>query len=1774
MSKSELRLPPLPGALQERKKSTLSSDQSLHSLTSRSSRQIAKRVSLLPDSNTSLDDGYAPVKMSRRRQTRIGNTNHNPHSIVELLDSSFHEALGALEYVEKAETLVKVNTTSIRGQLARKLKTGMDQDEKLRVIQDVLVHTQQKEFEESESAEKPDEKREELMGAIETHNSKTHTLSAISRELTALTGSEIDIKNIAVNYSLLPPADFRKQNNELLAEHHLVHYSNLDEGTNEETIKRSLLDRIPNYHFYKTDTGLLESLQGEKKAALLQFLDWGKLEVECRFPEDNAIEEKAANPKAVETIQDILRESEEQNPHLEFLKNPRYRDKPQGELALVAEPAQILFENYTPYKTYTKQLLIRNISQVSQRVRIQFADTMTFSEFFSFQLEESPIENNGQVAPGLCFKYTISFTPNSFGAFEETLLVLSESGTGFEVSIFASGNQPVLDLPQTLDCGQCRPGYTNTKEFSFSNKGSFARFIVIGENETKSPFELFDAIGAGNHGDPSSVQIGSYSISPGYFSVGYGETATLKVSFKPNQEQMDSNVAGGVFDIQKLVFACDNCQYMTYSLSGCIQTPSVAITGGRFVNAKRDIAIESGTDLFDLLMDFTRENIFASETCLLTIKNMTGLTLPFRWAQARYKEDIVLEEDRAPSDFTFEPQSGVLESWSSMHFKIHFRPTTNRKMCQMAELLMVDTNESNDGTVTKESLLKNETSETLCRLLLEGEGVPYEASFSTSLLTIPPGTYCGQTLNTEVELTNQSVSDLSFSLSIEGIDASVVKISLSETEGIIPPRESILVQVSVVSYAPVPIDGKVVCITANGDGPVLQLFVKGSIAMDTRTISFGTECLDFGLVALGNRKSISVPLRNKFKSPIEWQITTQNDTQDYLLSVEPSNGLLQPHEECMISVLYLPLWYQTLRDTLRVELTSVGVKSDTGSQQVQVSPILVSANEVIGIVQTPRMALVNNCNTFSCFVNVPVQWTLVLENTRMLPTYYKWLPIENEAFKAEFFPSEGSLKGGETQEIKVEVRFAKVGKNQQFKIQGKVKDMVEDDGFMTLDITADVVQYEFSFRVLENEQAWQDKAIMTQKNKSVSDAHLRLDFGLLCPISAVRTRTIKIRNHSAIESQFQVNFENYTPTIENLQQKDQKTELEQNVATSSSTPLLLRSTKKAKIGFSSKSGQRYIETMNKFRSVLNQMKQILSEGRGAAFHAVPHMGVIKPWGEVEIKVSSYNNLVGIYTDQMICQVEDINKIFQVRLGVVGTPVKVSGAQLISREKEVQRGGIDVEKVNFGARVINPAYGFCDGVRVRPKSRMATDKPRYNSGQNRMSQATTTSLPSAFSKVIQVDNHSPRDVILDWKVYIKHTPIHTHTEEGEKLDSDKVTVDMIVKPENLVEQGDIGIFEVTPSYMTIPAFKSAPLKCSFRNAELGSYEALIMADVAYVQKDGSVKYAPKRSKKPGEWPIEDPISQAMLASGNVTLGDLESVALFGIKAKCIEPKLTLEAGDMIRIKRNKLEPKKSVIAFLNNRSDAVCEFTLSTNDPQTFKVKGSKKLIKVFDPKKEKRTENDPIVYELKQTQQLMITVEYCEPENAQYVMTEWTPTVREPVLEELQEVDSARVSTIEPLPIISRQTSPNRNQNLMGSVRGSLNILSDELGPSRVSVRSASKSISEHSQEREITPKSDRESHLSRDDMAQRESVSRQSREEEPERQSSGQRRRSKTVSSVKTKSTPSTSHRSRAATVTEEQKRPLQQPQDVGVFMRGELLISYSNGMTQSIPIAVVNKS
>jgi hypothetical protein len=391
--------------------------------------------------------------------------------------------------------------------------------------------------------------------------------------------------------------------------------------------------------------------------------------------------------------------------------------------------------------------------------------------------------------------------------------------------------------------------------------------------------------------------------------------------------------------------------------------------------------------------------------------------------------------------------------------------------------------------------------------------------------------------------------------------------------------------------------------------------------------------------------------------------------------------------------------------------------------------------------------------------------------------------------------------------------------------------------------------------------------------------------------------------------------------------------------------------------FTSKNGLKYLEKVKAVRSTMERTKTILSHGKGAAFQATPSLGKIKPWGEILVHITSYNNNVGIFNDEMICKIQDITKEFPVRLGVIGTPVKVSGAQLISKEKEVLQGGIDVEKLNFGTRLVNPNIGESDGIRL-------IQKAHYEQKDQ------------IISKVIQVDNNSPNDVYLEWKVYIKHLLTDF---------SAKITLEMILKAENYIENHDLGIFAISPSYMTIPAFKSANLKCTFNNAIVGNLEAIILADVALYQKDGSFCYAPKKLGN-GRMTVTQSTPREFIESPTVTLESLCSMAMFGIKGKSISPKLSLDHGEEIVIKRKHRgsSQKRTVVAFLENRTDAICHFSLSAIPFASFKVAGSKKCLAANSLQNDL---NYKPIYELKQMQHITINVEF-SPQEAEHIQKE------------------------------------------------------------------------------------------------------------------------------------------------------------------------------------------
>ena len=230
------------------------------------------------------------------------------------------------------------------------------------------------------------------------------------------------------------------------------------------------------------------------------------------------------------------------------------------------------------------------------------------------------------------------------------------------------------------------------------------------------------------------------------------------------------------------------------------------------------------------------------------------------------------------------------------------------------------------------------------------------------------------------------------------------------------------------------------------------------------------------------------------------------------------------------------------------------------------------------------------------------------------------------------------------------------------------------------------------------------------------------------------------------------------------------------------------------------------------------------------------------------------------------------------------------------------------------------------------------------------ETTNSSAVDIFSKVVNIENQSPRSVILNWNVYIQFNSNSDPLGPGEVLNTKAVTSDS-----NLVEGDDIGIFEIVPKSMTIPAFKIVPLKIKFRPAKVGSYDGIAIANVAYLEPSGELRYA--------------------LVKPNTKLYE-KSLARIHIQSKVIEPRLTLEEMDIIRIKRKiKVHNQENTVGFktadvfLKNNSDAICSFQIITQPTESFTFKSSSS-------KFSKLSSHGDKIFQLKPTEQMLIAVSF------------------------------------------------------------------------------------------------------------------------------------------------------------------------------------------------------
>ncbi|KAJ3123955.1 Deleted in lung and esophageal cancer protein 1 [Nowakowskiella sp. JEL0407] len=1313
-------------------------------------------------------------------------------------------------------------------------------------------------------------------------------------------------------YNLISPPTFNY--NIATSNFHLVNSSQIIEPP-KEALKKN----------YRTDNGVKSSWI-KSKNCISDLSTPGILETECKIMSRERKNKNETKSKRVLDDEDLISLNQVKS-HTRNLTNPRFSTLPEQAAnevfplnGIVAIPSSIFFTDYFPGQTYTQTLTIQNKTNQSRRFRI-FPQAYQQSPHFSSQLIKPPIQNDGLVAPGLSTQFEITFKPDSLADFEHMLCVRTEFDANFTIPVIARRKPPILTLPNILNCGPCRAGFENTRIWEFQNIGGPGKFLFLTENDMRNPIL---ALREDSRFDDEVVVISDqFTIKPAKFSMKEGEFRKLTIKYIPQDLDDFERTDQTVFRV-----ACDNCQVLQVPVVGVAQKPILE------VQSLTDESEVSVTDFkcnqrFDATVDFGKRNPFTSTMYKLQVRNRSLLKLPFHWKVydnpgVIVGRNAVLQE--VSQNINITPARGVLDPDSTTSFLVTFVQKNQdiRKYDILVELMLLEheTSELNHPSTTK-----------ILHINCLAEIIPQKVSVSPPIVSMPSTLFSGKIYSTRLLVLNESLSDIVYNWRTKDINPNFCTITSEQLSGTIKSGEEQVFIFSIYAKLPTKIKNGSIIFNIDNSSTITIPF-QADIKMKPGVIGIDESIIDFGILALGEYSNKKIPLKNNSNMDLKYQlkvssmnlkigdanvlksnIKTRNlENPDCFLEIDPKEGILRSGENIELNLVYVPLWKQNLKAVMGLFITDVifadshdGIElpqsGNFKTEAVQHLLIESSAIEIRSEVLTKSAYIQDPFCEFSCFINVPINLDIILCNATNIPTSFRFIESNDENKQIKFNPSHGELFGEEKRKVGVNVTFHNTSDVQEFRLVCKIDGMVENNGEVEYKLKVYVSGLNVKFAILEEEisdifknrsispsigQTSQKKEFpknnrelvedftniespSTSPRSSITDTTiptelpksqskklqltanapeiLELNFGSECQIFESRQKTLEITNHSAISTPFRVWVEKFP--VSHLAKFDFNTTPEQSIRG-----------KLNGVGFTSEAGEKYMKSVAQHCKLKQDMKNILSEGRGAAFSPSPEFGVLPPYGKCKITLFSFDNLVGIYNDNLVIEMGDysnttlncgggnnfLRKIIPIRMVVTGVPVKFSGIHV----KYVD----SIPRINFGTKIVT--------------SSRESESPIRTTG-NDISNIETNSLNSNLLK-------PPKSINL-----------HTLLLAQNKVDS--------------FSDSAFGqdLFEVNPKRTKICAFDVTTVQITFNPHNTGIFNAILLADIGYIQKDSSVLYGSELIEKNSNSLNEvDPT--------NISFAKLN---LFGVS---ITPKLTLDMGNRIKLKipqLNKSTPLPSI-----------------------------------------------------------------------------------------------------------------------------------------------------------------------------------------------------------------------------------------------------------------------
>lgn len=563
----------------------------------------------------------------------------------------------------------------------------------------------------------------------------------------------------------------------------------------------------------------------------------------------------------------------------------------------------------------------------------------------------------------------------------------------------------------------------------------------------------------------------------------------------------------------------------------------------------------------------------------------------------------------------------------------------------------------------------------------------------------------------------------------------------------------------------------------------------------------------------------------------------------------PDAGSLAPGETKSVKIMcFAGAFPERLRASLCCQVTPERIFSG----ETLAAKAIVSARAEI---QSPNVFLSpSKLHLGTTYLGVPVRRTLELINVSNLEATFKFLEPQgvSKAYTVDFSPKQGTIRSKETVPVMLVYTPRQAGKTTVL-LACSVRGLAAPLG---IEISTNQKGLVLSYELLQGPQTTpcqlprSPKEIALERGMSIADCDLepetnplshipKLLFGDAIPLGQRRTLHLLVRNFSGIEARIDLDAKKFaarpikasgTPhsshssssgsalsspnassSVSSKSGNQTRLSPASKISSKAKTGSSTTSTARTKTSSSSQTARKKLlladthEQPNRFQSEKGKEyvrqcsedmedQEILSQGHGVAFQVKPTHLRIPPWEQLVATVICFNNMPGVYSDDIVSRAVGVPPVFlHAQATVVGTP-------------------LTLDRNCVGLYYRNPQQ------QARQKHR-EQEQPTFHFGQ------LCTRSP-AITRTIRVINRGPKQARLKWKL----------VENGRENQLVTVTlridfgskVQMRITP---CAEDDVEFpFVVTPEQAMVPPFATIPFQITYTPPEtLESPRVLLLAD---------------------------------------------------------------------------------------------------------------------------------------------------------------------------------------------------------------------------------------------------------------------------------------------------------------------------------------------------------